>query len=1203
MKKLLLLILLLNITCFGQIDAARQIINTQALDTRQYSFRLVNGSGVSGTLTSAGAGKTLTFTQCPKGLSGTNTNHYVYIALGTGTAEAVLVTGGTCVGGALAGGTIIVTTANTHSGAWIVRSASVGIQEAIWAGGVTSKISLPAGSFGFDAKVTIPGNYCTSIHGQGDQQSIIVSNFTAGDVLVYESGTCGYVDFGDIAFTQVGGTDTHTSGAFLKVRYRTDGNVTNVLMNHCYNCLMIERSQRNIYSNLNLNGVNIGLLITCQGVTIGSGCQNQAQFTGIKTGMNAGGTGVYIEDTITGLIFSNLFTENGLYSVLITAQAAVGPPNEIIFGDTILDGATGAGLIVIGNNSTFNNNSIQISNSRITTTSTGVGVQLSSKIQGVKIVNSHITASGNPNNGAIRLGDVQNISITGNKISSPSNAALVVDGPVSNLFIAGNVIGYNPDTGSTTGASTTAITLGGANSNVVISNNNLYGSTNVINSSSTGSIFTYNNVGLDSSPITMASSSTLALATGNAGFSNTINLTGTTSITTITGGFAGRTIIFGKTDSGSIAFNTGGTSPNDVLATATLAQNQILVCVRQSSGWLCANPSSASTLAGDVTGASGANTVTKLQNNAVQSGTPTDGQQPIYDTANTRYSLGYVANGPLINALNYGADPTNTSDSSTAINNAIIAAGSTKSCVFLPAGTYKLTASGVNLGNGTATTASTIEAPCLVGAGRERTIIKASASYCPATISISTTNNGNPDLLSTGSAHGLYVGQLIGITGSTGDTAINGLNWQIITVPSTTTFTIGATTTGLTPVVGNGAYTGSGVITNKFPNTCAVLQVKGPHNNAYVADLSLDANSVIRDGLDIGHAANSKFARINIRNYTDKAIYASSVTTYWSGGAIPPGHAGNNSVLYGNCLIGMNDITANGPIGSGASMLWIDGLNDPAAPAGFDTCSSVFTNINGNPGYSGGAGTYGLMTRAADSNIFNFVGASNNSSTGGFDYYWSQPSSGSGFPANNFYQHALTFDNGFGGSSGANGFNTPTTQLTYANEACNTVNVRCFPHNVPYVSGISYAGITSCTPVTAGSGTCATFYSPIADSQIQAAGRSPKIGLSENGSWGSADMRARFVMSTVNGDYSLNARDAGLSTVVGALGGAAGNMWLGSNDLAHGPTIAGTTFSGLGSSKPNGTIVYCSDCTKATPCAGSGSGSFAKRINSAWDCN
>lgn len=38
-------------------------------------------------------------------------------------------------------------------------------------------------------------------------------------------------------------------------------------------------------------------------------------------------------------------------------------------------------------------------------------------------------------------------------------------------------------------------------------------------------------------------------------------------------------------------------------------------------------------------------------------------------------------------------------------------------------------------------------------------------------------------------------------------------------------------------------------------------------------------------------------------------------------------------------------------------------------------------------------------------------------------------------------------------------------------------------------------------------------------------------------------------------------------------------------------------------SSPNGMMVYCSDCTIASPCAGSGTGALAKRLNGAWVCN
>lgn len=48
--------------------------------------------------------------------------------------------------------------------------------------------------------------------------------------------------------------------------------------------------------------------------------------------------------------------------------------------------------------------------------------------------------------------------------------------------------------------------------------------------------------------------------------------------------------------------------------------------------------------------------------------------------------------------------------------------------------------------------------------------------------------------------------------------------------------------------------------------------------------------------------------------------------------------------------------------------------------------------------------------------------------------------------------------------------------------------------------------------------------------------------------------------------------------------------------------MGGTTFASLGTPQ-NGTFIYCSDCTIANPCAGSGTGALAKRLNGAWVCN
>jgi hypothetical protein len=58
-----------------------------------------------------------------------------------------------------------------------------------------------------------------------------------------------------------------------------------------------------------------------------------------------------------------------------------------------------------------------------------------------------------------------------------------------------------------------------------------------------------------------------------------------------------------------------------------------------------------------------------------------------------------------------------------------------------------------------------------------------------------------------------------------------------------------------------------------------------------------------------------------------------------------------------------------------------------------------------------------------------------------------------------------------------------------------------------------------------------------------------------------------------------------------------------SGDIAYRQWIGtARAFADLGSPS-NGAQVYCSNCTKATPCASGGTGAFAKRLNGAWDCN
>lgn len=129
-----------------------QTLLQQNFDPRSYQFTRTNGSGATGNLSSAGA-KTISLTPCPKGLSATH--HMVYISGGSGTAEAVTLTAVTPTGSDC---TIGATTANIHTGAWSVRSATAGTQEAVNAAAGPANIVFPWGIFDFYGTFWSPGN-------------------------------------------------------------------------------------------------------------------------------------------------------------------------------------------------------------------------------------------------------------------------------------------------------------------------------------------------------------------------------------------------------------------------------------------------------------------------------------------------------------------------------------------------------------------------------------------------------------------------------------------------------------------------------------------------------------------------------------------------------------------------------------------------------------------------------------------------------------------------------------------------------------------------------------------------------------------------------------------------------------------------------------------------------------------------------------
>jgi hypothetical protein len=148
---------------------------TPVVNTGPYQWQQVPANGSIGSATNKAAiqmgANTVTLNPCPNGVNGNDVWHYLYIS-GTGTPEAVLITGGSCTSGAKSG-TIEFTAANIHPAGYSIGTATAGVQEAVIAAevpqstGATSRnVQLSPGTLVFHARLSIRSSGLT-INGTG----------------------------------------------------------------------------------------------------------------------------------------------------------------------------------------------------------------------------------------------------------------------------------------------------------------------------------------------------------------------------------------------------------------------------------------------------------------------------------------------------------------------------------------------------------------------------------------------------------------------------------------------------------------------------------------------------------------------------------------------------------------------------------------------------------------------------------------------------------------------------------------------------------------------------------------------------------------------------------------------------------------------------------------------------------------------------
>lgn len=164
----------------------------------------------------------VTLSACPPGVIASEPAYYVYIS-GTGTPEAVAVTGGTCKGDGHPG-TLEFTTSSSHSSGYVLSSASSGIQEASVAAryvpsnpmGITQsgRVVIPPGEYDVFAPISIRASSQTI-----DFSGAILNCYAANDPCIFVGDPKSANAFGNITLLAPRGRPMITAGTkpFIEV--------------------------------------------------------------------------------------------------------------------------------------------------------------------------------------------------------------------------------------------------------------------------------------------------------------------------------------------------------------------------------------------------------------------------------------------------------------------------------------------------------------------------------------------------------------------------------------------------------------------------------------------------------------------------------------------------------------------------------------------------------------------------------------------------------------------------------------------------------------------------------------------------------------------------------------------------------------------------------------------------------------------------
>lgn len=509
----------------GLSSGSNNCTNLPLISASSFSFTQTPGGSLTG-----GTSNTVTLTPVPKGVNGTDTSHYLYISAGTGTAEAVLITGGTAVSGG-ASGTVTFTPANNHTGAWTIQSATAGVAEAAVYACATSApgVYVPGGTWAFYGLLSLPCSL--SIQGAGEQATTLsmVSGYTGRAIqAITPSGA--FVDIGNLSISY---TTNGTANEGLYLQDVTDGVVGNLAIINSYNGITGYSIGRVYFDNISLfprnNGYQFSSNPSSAVITVAVPEVHHSYLT-----MQAGvGSGIVLGPTTAGIILDDINQAQGAAG-LVAVQSS-GAVNEIILTNSIIDSVSTGCVDIALSGATMQRLTIGHNFCSVTSAASyGMLVQSTTagNIQGVQISNNKLLVNSSSASGM----DLQGIAgavVIGNEVSG--NVAgyngILLDGYTDSDFdISENVLGLGSTYTSTNPAAYGIFINSQAHTRINIGSNTLYGSTAALANNSTvaGGVRWADNKGIEDVIPSVASASALTLP-----INPTFTLTGTAAITSV----------------------------------------------------------------------------------------------------------------------------------------------------------------------------------------------------------------------------------------------------------------------------------------------------------------------------------------------------------------------------------------------------------------------------------------------------------------------------------------------------------------------------------------------------------------------------------------------------------------------------------------------------------------------------------------------